>query len=93
MKDKQMASGFELFDIISGNVVDVYECESDAIAALVELARESGLREIARFALLCEQEGESTLVAMKDALVLRVEAEQRDFVAATRGSSNGDNAV
>jgi hypothetical protein len=71
-----MNSNFEIFDTVSGNVVDVYERECDAIEALVDIARERGTAEVARFALFRERDGESTLVAMKDALVLRVEAER-----------------
>ena len=70
-----MDTEFELFDLISGNVLDTFPRECDAIEALVEIARESGEGEVARFALTQDQDGQITLVAMKDDLVRRVAAE------------------
>ena len=84
-----MDSTFEIFDMVSGNVVDVYDDENDAIGALADIAREDGFGEVARFALFHEQNGASTLVAMKDELVRRVAAGHQDVVEDSRIAVSG----
>jgi hypothetical protein len=79
-----MASCFELFDLVSGNVFDVYERESDAIDALIEFARESGADEVGRFALTHVQDDDSSVIAMRDELVRRVEAETKRLISTPR---------
>lgn len=63
-----MDSCFELFDLQSGNVLDVFDHEDAALDVLIEVGREHGEEAVRRFALLrCGEE--SSLVAMEDALV------------------------
>lgn len=75
-----MKSHFELFDLVSGNVLDIYDRESEAIDALIELSLDSGVGTIARFALTQECNGDSQLVAMGDDLVRLVEAKERNRI-------------
>ena len=60
---------FEIFDLVSGNVVDIYANEREAVDALLEVARVQGVVEIERFALTHEQGSNSRLIAMQDDLV------------------------
>jgi hypothetical protein len=63
-----MDSCFELFDLQSGNVFDVFHHEYAALDALIDIEREHGEEAVRRFALLrCGEK--SSLVAMEDALV------------------------
>ena len=75
-----MKPQFEVFDLVSGNVLDIYDGESDAIEALIEIASDSGVGTIARFALMREHNGESILVAMGDDLVHRVANAERNLI-------------
>jgi hypothetical protein len=66
-----MDACFELFDLPSGNVFDVFDNENAALDALIDVGREHGEEAVRRFALLrCGEE--SSLVAMEDALVALV---------------------
>jgi hypothetical protein len=76
-----MDSYFELFDLASGNVIEDYECERDAIAALVDVVLNHGIRVIGTFALTRVQSGQPTLIAMEDDLVRLVEREMSQLAA------------
>jgi hypothetical protein len=65
---------FELFDLKSGNVIEDFETEHDAIAALVAAEREHGSQAIENIALLRFEDGHPLLVAMEQDLVDRVNA-------------------
>ena len=85
---------FEIHDLISGNVFDVFDHESDALEALVAYAVDQGLKAVARFALLRERDGASSLVAMEDDLVELVRSIETKPVLASgmysgRGPSQG----
>ena len=70
----RMNSCFELFDLQSGNVLDVFDHEYAALDALIDMEREHGEEAVRRFALLrCGEE--SSLVAMEDALVKLVKSQ------------------
>lgn len=79
-----MQQHFELFDILSGNVLDTFDRESDAIDALVEISREGGAGAVARFALFREINGESQLIAMQDTLTRRVAEVCGSLIALSR---------
>jgi hypothetical protein len=68
-----MDSHYELFDVASGNMVEVYECEGDAIDALIDVVSTHGLAAIETFALTRMDHGRPTLIAMEDELVRRVQ--------------------
>ena len=86
-----MNSHFELFDTVSGNVLDIYDRESDAIEALIEIALASGSGTIARFALTREVNGESHLVAMGNDLVRRVAVEERKLTPVEHSAIIGNS--
>jgi hypothetical protein len=67
---------FELFDLLSGNVVDDFEIEQAAIAAMQEARSEQGPEGTANLALLRFEDGHPTLVAMEDEFVALVERAQ-----------------
>jgi hypothetical protein len=67
-----MNSPIILFDLLSGNVITDYACESDAWTALREIAEEDGLEAIADLSLMRMRDGHPTLIAMEDELVRRV---------------------
>ena len=67
-----MDSSYHLFDLISGNVLDVFARESDAVDILIAMRVEHGDDAVRRFALTRETDDESTLVAMADDLLRRV---------------------
>jgi hypothetical protein len=81
-----MDATYELFDLASGNVFDAYESESDALDVLVEMDLAHGHEAVRRFALLRELDGDSSLVAMEDELVRRVEALARDRLQVNFGT-------
>jgi hypothetical protein len=76
-----MVSYYELFDLASGNVIEDYDRESDAIAALVEVVRAHGIQAIETFALTVVKSGHPTLIAMEDDLVSLVERAMSQLVA------------
>ncbi len=77
-----MNASYQLFDLISGTVLDVFARESDALNLLIALRHEHGDEAIRRFALTCETGEESTLVAMEDDLVRRVQREAAEVSTA-----------
>jgi hypothetical protein len=68
-----MDAYFELFDLASGNVIEDYVSERDAIDALVQVVVNHGSQAIETFALTHVVNGKPVLIAMQDELVLRVE--------------------
>ncbi|MGH2614101.1 MAG: hypothetical protein ACRDJC_02580 [Thermomicrobiales bacterium] len=81
-----MDSYYEIFDLASGNMVEDYDRERDAIEALMRVVGEHGRQAIATFALTSVQDGQSTLIAMQDDLVARVEQEMRELIPQRRSS-------
>lgn len=81
-----MDSYYELFDLASGNMVEDYDHERDAIEALMHIVAEHGSQAIATFALTAVHEGQSTLIAMQGDLVARVEQEMRELIPQRRSS-------
>ena len=75
-----MDAYYELFDLASGNTIEVYEDEREAIDALINVVSIHGVEAITTFALTFVQAGRPTLVAMDDGLVLRVQHELRNLV-------------
>ena len=71
-----MVSSYELVDLASGNMIEDYEREQDAIEALMRIVEHHGSHPIATFALAHVQGNQRRLVAKQDELVLRVEQEQ-----------------
>lgn len=63
---------FELFDLVSGNVVDDFATEDEAMEALRAAEREHGLEAIHDIALLRFENGHPSLVAMERDLAKRV---------------------
>ncbi|MBA3450044.1 MAG: hypothetical protein H0T18_02390 [Chloroflexia bacterium] len=63
---------FELFDLASGNVIDDFSTEEDALEALRAAQRDHGTEAIKDVALLRFDSGHPTLVAMEHDLVERV---------------------
>lgn len=72
---------FELFDLESGNVIEDYARESDAIDALIQVVSNNGSQAIETFALAHVTNGKPVLIAMQADLVLRVEREMRQLVS------------
>lgn len=70
-----MNSIYELFDFRSGNVMEHFAHERDAWDALRKMAMEFGIDELHDLGLSFTHDGESTLIAMEDELVRRVERE------------------
>lgn len=64
-----METTFELFDVVTGNVFDAYERESDAWDVLIAIEQEQGSDAVRRFALLQVVDEDSQLIAMEDELV------------------------
>jgi hypothetical protein len=81
-----MDSYYELVDLASGNMVEDYDDEQDAIEALVRVAKEHGSEAIATFALAHVQGSNRRLVAMQGDLVMRIEQEM-DLLAPHRRTS------
>lgn len=77
---------FELFDLESGNVIEDYECESDAIDALIQVVADHGFQAIGTFALTHVTHGKPVLIAMQADLVLRIEWEMGWLVPQRRSS-------
>jgi hypothetical protein len=75
-----MDSHYELFDVASGNMIEVYERESDAIDALIDVAATHGMTAIETFALTRIDHGRPTLIAMEAELVLLVQREMDQLV-------------
>lgn len=63
---------FELFDLETGNVIEDFETEQDAMDALIAAEREHGSQAIKNVALLRFDNGHPALVAMEQDLVDRV---------------------
>jgi hypothetical protein len=63
---------YELFDLATGNVIDDFAAEEDALEALRTAECEHGLAAISDVALLRYKDGHPTLVAMERDLVARV---------------------
>ena len=76
----------ELFDLESGNVIEDYEAECDAIYALIDVVSRHGSEAIETFALTRVDSGKPTLIAMQDELVQRVEREMREHAMVRRTS-------
>lgn len=85
-KTNAMDSYFELFDLESGNVIEVYERESDAIDALVQVVVAHGIQAIETFALTYVQSGHPVLIGMQDDSMRRVEQETQRLVSGRRSS-------
>jgi hypothetical protein len=81
-----MDAYFELFDLESGNVIEDYVSERDAIDALVQVVVNHGSQAIETFALTHVTNGKSMLIAMQDELVLRVEREMEQLALQRRMS-------
>ncbi len=77
---------FELFDLESGNVIEDYARESDAIDALVQVVVNHGSQAIETFALTHVVNGKPVLIAMQDELVLRVERKMEQLALHRRTS-------
>lgn len=63
---------FEMFDLESGNVIEDFETEQDAMDALAATERTFGSEAIENVALLRFDDGHPTLVAMEHDLIDRV---------------------
>jgi hypothetical protein len=63
---------YELFDLATGNVIDDFATEEDALEALRSTKHEHGSAAISEIALLRYDDGRPTLVAMEHDLVARV---------------------
>ena len=63
---------YELFDLATGNVIDDFATEEDALEALRAAACEHGLAAISDIALLRYEDGHPTLAAMERDLVAQV---------------------
>jgi hypothetical protein len=81
-----MDSYYELFDLESGNVIEDYAREHEAIEAFVQVTAEHGLRAIETYALTYVEAGKPILIARQDDLVLRVVREMDGLVAQRRSS-------
>jgi hypothetical protein len=79
-------SYYELFDLASGNVIEDYERECDAIDALIAVVSKHGPQAIETFALTHVEGGQPVLIAMEEELVLRVDQEMRRLVPHRRTS-------
>lgn len=77
---------YELFDVASGNMIEVYERESDAIDALIDVVATHGVTAIETFALTRMDNGRPTLIAMENTLVLRVQRAMDRLVPARSSS-------
>lgn len=76
-----MSTTFELFDVVSGNVFDDFDRESDAWDALLEIERTQGPSVVRRFALFRNVDDDSSLIAMEDELVDRVKRQRKEPAA------------
>ncbi len=81
-----MDAYYELFDLASGNMVENYDCEQDAMDALMRAVEEHGISAIGAFALSHVEGSHRRLVAMQDDLVSRVEGEMGRLVPHDRAS-------
>jgi hypothetical protein len=81
-----MDSYYELFDLASGNVIEDYVSERDAIDALIQVAANHGLRAIETFALMHVSSGKPALIAMEVELMARIEREMNQLVPQRRTS-------
>lgn len=63
---------YELFDLATGNMIDDFATEEDALEALRAAQHEHGLAAISDVALLRYEDGHPTLVAMEHDLVAKV---------------------
>jgi hypothetical protein len=70
-----MDAYYELFDLDSGNVIEDYDRERDAIDALIQVVLEHGAQAIATFALTYMESGKPILIAMQEDLIERVQHE------------------
>jgi hypothetical protein len=77
-----MDKSYELIDLVSGNLFDAYDRESDALDVLIEIDLEHGPEAVRRFALLRDVDGDSSLIAMEDELVRRVQQEEQQTLTA-----------
>jgi hypothetical protein len=68
-----MDAYYELIDLAPGNMVEDYDCEQDAIDALMRVLQEHGSRETGSFGLAHVQGSQRRLMAVQDDLILRVE--------------------
>jgi hypothetical protein len=71
-------SCWELFDTESGNVIEDFATEQDALDALIDVVSQHGGAAIETFALTHMDSGKPTLIAMQDELVRRIEREMRE---------------
>ena len=81
-KAESMDAYYELFDLASGNMVEDYDCEQDAMEALIGIVGNHGSLAIATFALTHVENGHSKLIAMQDNLVARVEKARMERLVA-----------
>lgn len=81
-----MDSYYELFDLESGNVIEDYPREEDAIDALMQVIAEHGSAAIETFALTHVTNGKPILIAMQSDLVVRVEREMERLALQRRSS-------
>ena len=63
---------FELFDLASGNVIEDFATEEEAVEVLRSAERDHGPEAICDIALLRFEDGHPTLIAMEDVLAERV---------------------
>ena len=87
MRNCAMNASYELIDLISGNLFDAYERESDALDMLIEIDLAQGAEAVRRFALLREVDGDSGLIAMEDDLVRRVQQEKQNLICVERAGT------
>lgn len=71
-----MDSYYELFDLESGNVIEDYPREEDAIDALIQVVADHGPESIKTFALTHVKNGTPILIAMQSDLIVHVEREK-----------------
>ncbi len=67
-----MNAPYILIDLLSGNVLTDFASEAEAWQTLSEMAAEDGPGAIEHLSLVRMRDGQPTLVAMEDEIVLRV---------------------
>ena len=75
----RMDTYYELFDVSSGNVIEDYERERDAIDALIALVNKHGTGAIETFALTRMELGHPVLIAMQKDLVALIETRMTEL--------------
>ena len=70
---------YELWDLRSGNIINTYDSESEALTVVRDLARLNGQDYVRTLSLTLEDDDETTLVAKGTALAQRIQ-ELKDAV-------------